>query len=119
MPWRRAQRAHRSDRSACAHSSRISRRRAEVAWTRDELEDHLWKVLAREDAGTLRQRVKDSWGSRPALLDDIAENSGLIGPHEGPGARWKFYHDQFREFLAAMALRDCGNCVGLTRSATI
>ncbi len=35
------------------------------------------------------------------FLDDLAERTGILGPHDGPGADWRFWHRTFREALTA------------------
>ncbi len=40
------------------------------------------------------------------FLDDLAERTGILGPHDGPEADWRFWHRTFREALAAEALEE-------------
>ncbi|MCP4663775.1 MAG: NACHT domain-containing protein, partial [bacterium] len=51
------------------------------------------------------------------FLDDLAERTGILGPHDGPQADWRFWHRTFREALAAEALeqrfRDAGEAAVL------
>lgn len=38
------------------------------------------------------------------FLDDLAEQTGILGEHDGPGTEWRFWHRTFREALAAEEL---------------
>ncbi|MEM7310651.1 MAG: SUMF1/EgtB/PvdO family nonheme iron enzyme [Planctomycetota bacterium] len=38
------------------------------------------------------------------FLDDVAERTGILGPHNGPDADWCFWHKSFGEALCAEAL---------------
>jgi len=40
------------------------------------------------------------------LLDDVAERTGILGPHDGEAADWRFWHRTFREALAAERLEE-------------
>ncbi len=35
------------------------------------------------------------------FLEDLAERTGILGPHDGPEADWSFWHRTFREALAS------------------
>ncbi len=38
------------------------------------------------------------------FLDDLAEKVGILGPHDGPAADWRYWHRTFREALSAEQL---------------
>lgn len=76
-----------------------------AAWAKEELDESLWQ--ARKEDDELKDRLS-GWPSHDAFLDDVAKNSGILGPHDGSNAPWRFFHRQFREFLAAGALKRRG-----------
>jgi formylglycine-generating enzyme required for sulfatase activity len=65
--------------------------------------------LYRPELDPLRKKLEQvpRWrdGLRP-LLDELAEQTGILGPHDGDGADWRFWHRTFREALAAESLWD-------------
>ncbi len=70
---------------------------------RDAIETRLYQ----RGADLLREsleRVPRWRQSMRLLLDDIAERTGILGPHDGPGSDWRFWHRTFREALAAEEL---------------
>lgn len=48
------------------------------------------------------------WQTVGGLLDRVARDTGILGPHEGEGRRWCYLHRSLRERLAAEALADEG-----------
>ncbi len=65
--------------------------------------------LYQPEADTLREpleRVPRWRRSLRPFLDDLAERTGILGPHDGPGADWRYWHRTFREALAAEALEE-------------
>jgi formylglycine-generating enzyme required for sulfatase activity/nucleoside phosphorylase len=57
------------------------------------------------------QALLKPWGSPESFLNDIARNSGVLGPHDGPREPWRYLHRSLREFLVAETL-----CARLTAS---
>jgi formylglycine-generating enzyme required for sulfatase activity len=51
------------------------------------------------------ERVSD-WSRMRRFLDDLAERTGILGPHDGPDADWRFWHRTFREALTAEQLAE-------------
>jgi hypothetical protein len=65
--------------------------------------------LYRPELDSLRSELEriPRWRSRlRPFLDDLAERTGVLGPHDGSGADWRFWHRTFREALAAEHLWD-------------
>ncbi len=62
--------------------------------------------LTHEDAQPVRQDLaaEERWREPRAFLDDLAEHTGILGPHDGADADWRFWHRTIREALAAEAL---------------
>ncbi len=52
------------------------------------------------------ERVPRWRRSMRPFLEDLAEHSGILGPHDGPDADWRYWHRTFREALVAEALAD-------------
>ena len=77
------------------------------AWSQAALDEEIW-ALRRADED-LNFRVKETWESNAGLLEDIGFNGGVLGPHDGPGAPWRFLHRSLREFLAAEELNRLGD----------
>ncbi|MCK6504090.1 SUMF1/EgtB/PvdO family nonheme iron enzyme [Myxococcota bacterium] len=78
------------------------------AWPRSALDEAIW-TLRRADE-ELNSRLKQTWPrGNDELLDDLGFNGGVLGPHDGPGAPWRFLHRSLREFLAAEALARRGD----------
>ncbi|HEX7186064.1 MAG TPA: SUMF1/EgtB/PvdO family nonheme iron enzyme [Thermoanaerobaculia bacterium] len=46
------------------------------------------------------------WSRMRQFLDDIAQRTGILGPHDGPAADWRFWHRTFREALTAEQLAE-------------
>ncbi|MDF1800703.1 MAG: SUMF1/EgtB/PvdO family nonheme iron enzyme [Planctomycetota bacterium] len=76
-------------------------------WSEGELEERLFELEQQQPE--LRARWHGTWISRAEFLDDVAQNSGLLGALDGPNTPWKFPHRQLREFLAAEALAELGD----------
>ncbi|MEM7310732.1 MAG: SUMF1/EgtB/PvdO family nonheme iron enzyme [Planctomycetota bacterium] len=67
----------------------------------------LHERLLREDMDDLRKTLErqPDWSRDPRrFLDDVAERSGILGPHDGPDTDWRFWHKSFGEALCAEAL---------------
>ena len=76
-------------------------------WTRPALEEALWAIRRADEE--LNARVKETWdNSNEVLLDDLGMNSGVLGPHDGDTAPWRYLHRSLREFLAAERLVELG-----------
>ena len=70
------------------------------------LED-LERALYSKPADSLREeldRVPEWRRSMRAFLDDLAERTGILGPHDGRDADWRFWHRTLREALASEQL---------------
>ncbi|MEE8526552.1 MAG: NACHT domain-containing protein, partial [Thermoanaerobaculia bacterium] len=52
----------------------------------------------------LRQPLLALWGDLREYLKDVAEKTGILGPHDGPETDWRFWHRTFREALTAEGL---------------
>jgi hypothetical protein len=66
----------------------------------EALEDRLY----RPELDGLRAELEriGRWRSRlRPFLDDLAERTGILGPHDGAAADWRFWHRTFREALTA------------------
>jgi formylglycine-generating enzyme required for sulfatase activity len=50
------------------------------------------------------ERVPRWHGKMRQLLTDVAGRTGILGPHDGEDADWRFWHRTFREALAAERL---------------
>ena len=69
------------------------------------VEDRLYQ----DEAAKLREDLERVARWRPGLsvfLADLAERSGILGPHDGPEADWRFWHRTFREGLTAEQLAE-------------
>jgi len=65
--------------------------------------------LYRPEADPLRmvlERVPRWQKSLRAFLDDLADRTGILGPHDGMEADWRFWHRSFREALTAGRLAE-------------
>lgn len=70
------------------------------AWSRSDLVEVLAAPLIHDDA--LARRCRLNWHDLPGdLLTEIATETGIIGPHDGPTERWRFLHRSIKERLAA------------------
>ncbi len=66
----------------------------------EKLEDRLYQPEA--DAARDRvERVARWRGQMRQFLDDLSEQTGILGPHDGWDSYWRFWHRTFREALAA------------------
>jgi formylglycine-generating enzyme required for sulfatase activity len=72
---------------------------------REEIEDRLYRPEADKLRDKLERVARWKQSLRP-FLDDLAERTGILGPHDGPDADWRFWHRTFREALAAERLED-------------
>jgi len=72
------------------------------SWERKSLSDTLTTLRREDDEANFL--VKETWSTNDAFLDDIGTNSGVLGPHDGPNAPWRYLHRSLREFLAAEAI---------------
>jgi formylglycine-generating enzyme required for sulfatase activity len=71
-------------------------------WPRKRVIERTWS-LAKQDA-SLWPYFKP-WDDAPQrFVDDVGLNSGVLGPHDGPGAHWRYLHRSLREYLAAKAM---------------
>lgn len=65
--------------------------------------------LYRPEADSLRtalERVPPWQRSLRAFLDDVANLTSILGPHDGVDADWRFWHRSFREALTAGRLEE-------------
>src|SRR6266545_2830978 len=46
------------------------------------------------------------WSQMRLFLDDLSQKTGILGPHDGPAADWRFWHRTFREALTAEQLAE-------------
>ena len=63
--------------------------------------------LYQPEADRLREPLERVARWRTSLrpfLDDLSRKTGILGPHDGPDADWRFWHRTFREALAAERL---------------
>jgi formylglycine-generating enzyme required for sulfatase activity len=88
----------------------------------DELEARLY----RPELDPLREQLErvPRWRhSMQTFLNELAEHTGILGPHDGPDADWRFWHRTFREALTAEALaltlREQGEAAILEHAARI
>ncbi len=54
----------------------------------------------------LRMPLRLTWPRFRGYLDDVSEKTGILGPHDGPLADWRFWHRTFREALTAERLAE-------------
>ena len=67
---------------------------------RRQLEERLYRDELERERDEMR-KVHRWDGKLPCFLDDVAEKVGVLGPHDGEDADWRFWHRTFREALAA------------------
>jgi formylglycine-generating enzyme required for sulfatase activity len=72
---------------------------------RNRLEERLYQPDAEAITRDLARVPRWHAGLRP-FFDDVAEQTGILGPHDGPDADWRFWHRTFREALAAESLAE-------------
>ncbi len=89
------------------------------AMTRDNLDaepiEALEERLYEPEADAVRADLERVARWRPRLsvfLDELAESSGILGPHDGPESDWRYWHRTFREALAAEALDQTRRAAG-------
>ncbi len=69
----------------------------------EKLEDRLYRPEAKEACDRIESRSR--WrGRMRQFLTDLSEQTGILGPHDGPDTNWRFWHRTFREALAAERL---------------
>ncbi|HXU29576.1 MAG TPA: SUMF1/EgtB/PvdO family nonheme iron enzyme [Thermoanaerobaculia bacterium] len=68
-----------------------------------EIEARLYRQEMNEERETL-ERVPRWRGRLRQFLDDLSEQTGILGPHDGANAHWRFWHRTFREALASERL---------------
>ena len=79
-------------------------------WERDELERTVDELPAAYPERRELEGFLETWNHAPdRFLDDVAERSGLIAPHEGDRKPWRWLHRSIGEFLAAQALEELGD----------
>jgi len=72
--------------------------------------------LLREDLDDLRGAIERHapWRNRlRRFLDEVAERTGILGPHDGPDADWRFWHKSFAEALCSEALEELYRARGI------
>ncbi len=72
--------------------------------------------LYQPEADRLREpleRVPRWRASLRPFLDDLSRKTGILGPHDGPDADWRFWHRTFREALAAERLEQTARDEGM------
>jgi formylglycine-generating enzyme required for sulfatase activity len=72
---------------------------------REQLEARLYQPEASEVYQPLERVPRWRHGLQP-FFSDIAEKTGILGPHDGRDADWRFWHRTFREALAAEQLAE-------------
>ncbi|HZF12794.1 MAG TPA: SUMF1/EgtB/PvdO family nonheme iron enzyme [Thermoanaerobaculia bacterium] len=85
-----------------AFSMTVDNRDAEP---RNRLEERLYQPEAKEICDALERVPRWRQGLRP-FFDEVAERTGILGPHDGPDADWRFWHRTFREALTAEGLAE-------------
>jgi formylglycine-generating enzyme required for sulfatase activity len=103
-----------------AFSMTVDNRDAEP---RSRLEERLYQPEAEEVCRALERVPRWRQGLR-SFFDELAERTGILGPHDGPDADWRFWHRTFREALAAERMAeeyrgDKGRAAVLARARTI
>ncbi|MCA8950631.1 MAG: SUMF1/EgtB/PvdO family nonheme iron enzyme [Planctomycetes bacterium] len=87
-----------------------------ATWTEEELVEALHAARCAEDADTpMFEELATTWANTEEFLRDVAARTGIVAPHEGSRAKWRFLHRQFREFLAAEALQQRGQQTWMQR----
>ncbi len=74
------------------------------AFSREELEDRLYRDELEELRVELRKVPRWDAHLGKNFLDDEAHKVGILGPHDGEDADWRFWHRTFREALTAERL---------------
>jgi formylglycine-generating enzyme required for sulfatase activity len=75
------------------------------AESRNRLEERLYQPEA-DAVCRLLERVPRWRQSLRPFFDEVAERTGILGPHDGPDTDWRFWHRTFREALAAERLEE-------------
>lgn len=92
-------------RQVLAELSLVLQRGGAQTWEIPELERALEAAL--KDPATdkqLRPDVDATWHPRSKFLRQLVARGGVLGRHQGPREPITFWHNTFREFLAAEAL---------------
>ena len=61
-----------------------------------------------DESPSMRQALSSSeeWARQSRVfLDAVAKKTSILGPHDGEGADWRYWHRTFREALAAKRLK--------------
>ncbi|MGH9889735.1 MAG: NACHT domain-containing protein, partial [bacterium] len=104
-------RGHCAERRGVKDSIAARRILVSLSWVLQQRPQETWDVstlhaaiidLCRSDPQ--HQALLMPWGSPEAFLNDIARNSGVLGPHDGPREPWRYLHRSLREFLVAETL---------------
>lgn len=64
------------------------------------LEDRLYRLEAKDVCEPI-ERISRWRGKMRQFLDELSEQTGILGPHDGLDANWRFWHRTFREALTA------------------
>ena len=72
------------------------------SWPEKALDSAVWALFKGDP--DLQFKILATWGSVERLLEDLGINSGVLGPHDGGQAPWRFLHRSLREYLAAERL---------------
>ena len=86
--------------------------------SRGALEERLY----RDELDEVREQLKKvpRWdGALRQFLDDLAEKVGVLGPHDGGDADWRFWHRTFKEALTAEYLASLPREELLARAAQV
>jgi len=109
-----------ADPLPCKQAARTALSRRALSLTDD--------ALTGASAGELERRLLDEtlddvrttlerhppWRHRlRRFLDEVAERTGILGPHDGPDTDWRFWHKSFGEALCAEALEERFRARGL------
>ncbi len=74
------------------------------AWSFDDLDQALWRVRKGDERAD--SSISSVWsGDHESFLNEVAERTGILAPDPGSDGVWLFLHRQFREFLAAEAIK--------------
>ena len=82
------------------------------AASREELEDRLYRDELEELRNELRKVPRWDAHLGQNFLDDEAHKVGILGPHDGEDADWRFWHRTFREALTAERLHEVAEAGG-------
>jgi len=93
-------------RAALACVAERMTERGETAAKPSVLESHLRRMeRAGDEEAECLAVVRSEWsGGLRSALDAIAEQTGVLGPYDGPSAPWRYWHRTFQEALTAERL---------------